>query len=193
VNSRPALALVPGLLLALAVSGCEYGQMLRPKTLKQLKPEIAQLVDELPQLDEPNKEIIARLFPQGGLEHAERGSDGVFRAKIVVPDGQFIWNPSIITMQEGGDLELEFENQDSFSHHAAYLPSNGGPVTVTFAPGERARARVHLDSPGLYWFGCPVSNHAGRGMLGLVLVGGEVPAEAKLDRPPQPRPQPKTM
>jgi PQQ system protein len=44
---------------------------------------------------------------------------------------------------------------------------------------------MHLSQPGLYWFGCPVSNHAGRGMLGLVIVKGETPAEARLDRPKQ--------
>ena len=48
--------------------------------------------------------------------------------------------------------------------------------------------RIRLDQPGMYWFGCPVANHAGRGMLGLILVSGEVPPEARLDRPRQPRP-----
>jgi PQQ system protein len=48
--------------------------------------------------------------------------------------------------------------------------------------------RVTLNQPGLYWFGCPISNHAGRGMLGLIMVKGETPEEAKLDRPKQPRP-----
>lgn len=174
---------------ALLVGGCQYARLLRPKVLKQVNPEVAQLVNELPEVDRPNKEIIARLFPHGGLAHAKRGDDGVFRASISVPDGQFIWKPAIIRMSEGGELELEFMNEDRISHHAVYLPNNGNPVTATFAPGEKARARIRLDSPGLYWFGCPVSNHAGRGMLGLVMVGGEVPAEAKIDRPAQPRPR----
>jgi PQQ system protein len=47
---------------------------------------------------------------------------------------------------------------------------------------------VELDAPGLYWFGCPVGNHAGRGMLGFLFVEGDVPPEARLDRPPQPQP-----
>jgi PQQ system protein len=48
--------------------------------------------------------------------------------------------------------------------------------------------RVHLSNPGLYSFSCPVSNHAGRGMFGVILVKGDVPPEARLDRPKQPRP-----
>jgi len=47
---------------------------------------------------------------------------------------------------------------------------------------------VRLDQPGLYWFGCPVSNHAGRGMLGLVMVKGETDPAARLERPRQVRP-----
>jgi hypothetical protein len=37
--------------------------------------------------------------------------------------------------------------------------------------------RVTLNQPGLYWFGCPISNHAGRGMLGLIMVKGETEFE----------------
>jgi PQQ system protein len=47
---------------------------------------------------------------------------------------------------------------------------------------------VSLSEPGLYWFGCPVSNHAGRGMLGLIIVRGDSPPNAILDRPEQPQP-----
>lgn len=180
-----AAALSAGLLL---LTGCQYARLLRPKVLKQVNPEVAGLVNELPEVDHPNKEIIARLFPHGGLAEAKPGTDGVYRATVAVPDGQFIWKPALVKMKQGGELELEFINEDSTSHHAVYLPNNGNPVTAAFAPGERVRARIRLDGPGLYWFGCPVGNHAGRGMLGLILVGGEVPEEAKLDRPAQRRP-----
>lgn len=53
---------------------------------------------------------------------------------------------------------------------------------------QAGRLHVRLDQPGLYWFGCPVSNHAGRGMLGLVMVKGETGPTARLDRPKQVRP-----
>lgn len=90
-------------------------------------------------------------------------------------------------MEEGGELEIEFTNEDSFSHHAAFVQNNGGRVNVPLPVHERGKVRVQLDSPGMYWFGCPVANHVMRGMLGMILVGGEVPPEAKLDRPPQSR------
>jgi PQQ system protein len=162
-------------------------RLLRPSVLKQLNPRVVRLVDELPNVDEPNKEIVARLFPHGGLSHAKLGDDGVMRDRIRVPEGQLMWYPSIIVMERAGDLELEFQNQDEGTH-MAFLPNDGERVTVTIPRHQGATARIHLGQPGLYWFGCPVANHAGRGMLGLVIVKGDVPAEAKLDRPHQERP-----
>jgi PQQ system protein len=109
------------------------------------------------------------------------------RAGIRVPPDQLIWEPSIIVMPHSGDLELEFQNEDR-NFHIAFLPSTGARQVVQLPMHEGGRARIHLDQPGLYWFGCPVANHAGRGMLGLVIVRGELPRDVKLDRPRQRRP-----
>jgi PQQ system protein len=169
------------------LAGCGYVRLLRPKVLKQLNPRVVRLVNELPEVDEPNKEIIARLFPHGGLGHAKAGGDGVMRATIRVPPDQFQWEPAIIVMPHAGDLELEFQNEDH-NRHMAFLPSTGERNVVELPMHQAGRGRLHLDQPGLYWFGCPVANHAGRGMLGLVIVRGQVPDEARPDRPPQKRP-----
>jgi PQQ system protein len=170
------------------LSSCEYVKLLRPSVLKQLNPRVVRLVNTFPQVDDQNEEIIGRLFAHGGLGRAERGSDGVWRATIRVPPGEYMWYPAIIHMQEGGELELDFYNEDPHSYHAAFLPSVGSREMLMLPINTRGRARIRLDQPGLYWFGCPVANHAPRGMLGLVMVGGEVPAAAKLDRPRQERP-----
>jgi PQQ system protein len=70
----------------------------------------------------------------------------------------------------------------------AYLPSDGGRQMLELPSGEGGVAQIRLDQPGLCWFGCPVADHVGRGMLGLIIVRGEAPAAARLDRPPQSRP-----
>ena len=176
------VAAVPAALL-----GCDYVRLLRPSVLKQLNPRVVRLVDELPAVDQQNEAIVGRLFPHGGLAHADVGKDGVMRSRIHVPPGQFLWEPSVIVMPRGGDLELEFQNEDR-NFHIAFLPSVGARQVVELPMHQGGRARIHLDEPGLYWFGCPVANHAGRGMLGLVMVKGEVSDEAKLDRPKQRRP-----
>jgi PQQ system protein len=175
-------------LCTLALTGCEYMRLLRPKTLKQLNPNVVRLVNYLPEVDNPNEALVARLFPHGGLSYAELGDDGVFRDEIHVPKHQYIWEPAVIVMPRGGELELTFFNDDQ-NFHIAFLPSATEREVLEIPVGTGGRARIKLDHPGLYWFGCPVANHAGRGMLGLILVEGEVPAEAKLDRPPQRRPK----
>jgi PQQ system protein len=169
------------------LTGCAHLGLLRPNRLKQLNTRVVNLVNELPRVDNPNEDIVGRLFAHGGLEHAKQGKDGVMRAKIHVPPNQFIWEPAIIVMPRSGDLELEFHNEDQ-ALHMAFLPSNGERVLLHLPSRDAGRARIRLDEPGLYWFGCPVGNHAGRGMLGLVMVRGDVPAEARLDRPEQERP-----
>lgn len=171
----------------LLLTSCNYLKLLRPSVLGQLNPRVVALVNEFPEVDDPNEAMVARLFAHGGLAHAEEGSDGVFRSQIVVPKHEYIWEPAIIVMERGGELELEFANADQTTH-IAFLPSNGERVVLELPVGTAGRARLKLDQPGLYWFGCPVSNHAGRGMLGLVIVKGEVPEDARLDRPRQVRP-----
>jgi PQQ system protein len=173
--------------LGLTVTGCDYVRLLRPSVLKQLNPRVVRMVNYLPKVDDPNEAIIARLFAHGGLSHADLGPDGVFRDRIYVPTNEYIWQPAIVVMPRAGELELEFHNTDE-SVHIAFLPSTGERETLLLPVKSGGRARIRLDQPGLYWFGCPIANHAGRGMLGLVIVEGEIPAEAKLDRPRQRRP-----
>ena len=176
--------------IAPLLASCEYAKLLRPSVLKQLDPDVAALVNELPEVDAQNEAIIGRLFVHGGLSRAEIGADGVMRDTIKIPPGEFIWEPAVIVMEQPGELELRIENHDTFSHHAAILPSNGDRQFMNLPINHAGMARVTLDGPGYYWFGCPVGNHAGRGMLGLIVVKGDVPAVARLDRPPQQEPQP---
>jgi PQQ system protein len=182
------LLLVFAAVVAACLVGCNYVRLLRPSVLKQLNPDVVRLLNELPAVDDPNEEIIARLFAHGGLSHAREGADGVMRDEIRVPKNEFIWKPAIIRMPHGGELELEFTNDDQ-TLHMALLPSNGQRELLHLPMQQAGKVKIRLDEPGLYWFGCPVSNHAGRGMLGLVIVPGEVPQQARLDRPKQKRPR----
>ncbi|MDF2763797.1 MAG: hypothetical protein K0S81_791 [Rhodospirillales bacterium] len=180
-------ALLGATAVSLSLAGCEYAGLLRPSVLSQLDPLVARLVNEMPELDAQNESTVAELYALGGLEHAQPGPDGVMRAEITVPEFHMLWTPAIIVMPQGGPLELRFSNYDQ-SSHAAYLPHNGGRQMLELPVGAGGIARLNLDAPGLYWFGCPVGDHVGRGMLGLIIVKGSAPAEARLDRPPQPLP-----
>jgi PQQ system protein len=185
---RPrAFALLPVSIALITLGGCDYVRMLRPSVLSELTPPVARLVDELPDLDAPNKATVAQLYAVGGLSHATEGADGVMHANIAVPPHRMMWEPAVIDMPHGGPLDLRFSNHDE-AFHMAYLPSDGGRQMLELPSGDGGVAQIRLDQPGLCWFGCPVADHVGRGMLGLIIVRGEAPAAARLDRPPQSRP-----
>jgi|GEM_PF-549028 len=175
------------LLAAAALASCSYAGLLRPSVLGQLDPEMVELLNELPRLDEPNEALVGRLFATGGLVRAARGQDGVMRARVRVPRDEMLWYPAIITMERGGTLELDVTNEDH-RNHAVNIQSGGARQLLRLPVATRGKVRVQLDTPGMYWFGCPVENHATRGMLGFVFVKGEVPPDARLDRPRQAQP-----
>lgn len=174
--------------LVIVLSGCTYARLLRPGVISQIDPPVARLVNVLPEVDQPNELVIAKLYALGGLAKAREGPDGILRVEVNVPATELIWQPAVITMPHGGTLELGFVNHDD-RLHIALMPSNGARQVLELPPRSAGEMTIHLDGPGWYWFSCPVANHYGRGMFGYILVSGEVPAEAKLDRPPQPLPR----
>jgi PQQ system protein len=184
---RRRLAPFGAALAVLTLSGCEYVRLLRPSVLKQLNPRVVRLVNELPATDDVNEALIGRLFAHGGAADAKVGDDGVMRVTVRVPKDEYLWEPAIIIMPKGGELEIDFSNEDRHPH-AAFLPNNGGRHVLDLPQQRRGRARIRLDQPGYHFFGCPIMNHVGRGMLGFIFVKGDTPPEAKLDRPPQRRP-----
>ena len=186
--TRTLLAIPLVALTMVSLPACDYVRLLRPRVLKQLNPDVVRLVNYFPDVDDPNEAILARLPGHGGLAYASEGRDGVMRATVRAPVNQYIWYPSLIVMRRAGELELEFQNEDQ-SPHAAMLHTNGELEVLSLPAHTAGRVRIRLDEPGLYTFTCPVANHGGRGMLGLILVEGDVPPEAKLDRPPQRRPR----
>ncbi|MGQ0561502.1 MAG: MSMEG_3727 family PQQ-associated protein [Gemmatimonadota bacterium] len=160
---------------------------MRPSVLGQLDPPLARLVNFLPAVDDANEAMLGRLFAHGGLAYAEEDADGLLRARIRIPAHELIYKPGIIVMRRTGELALEFQNEDRIVH-TPVVPSEGdGRVLVL--PGRKAGVtRLRLDQPGMYAFLCPVGDHAGRGMLGVIIVLGEPPPHARLDRPRQRRP-----
>ncbi|HEX6535193.1 MAG TPA: MSMEG_3727 family PQQ-associated protein [Gemmatimonadaceae bacterium] len=175
-------------LAALApLGGCGYVKLLRPSVRNQLNPRVVALVNEFPDVDHPNEAIIARLPGHGGLAHASVDARGVMHTVVRAPKNQLIWEPSVIAMPHGGTLEIAFTNDDQVTHGATVERTDGEQV-VWLPIHTAGRVRVRLDQPGLYKYTCPVADHGWRGMLGLIVVRGDVPPAARLDRPPQRRP-----
>jgi PQQ system protein len=150
------------------------------------KEDLSGVVSELG-LDKQNKATLGRLLAHGRLAHAEEGSDGRMHAQVRIPPDELIWDPSILVMPHAGDLELELFNDDG-NTHCALLPSNGDNQFIWLPNQSRGTASLNLDGPGYYWFSSPIGNDEGRGLIGAIVVLGDTPQEARLDRPDQPRP-----
>lgn len=138
-------------------------------------------------LDRQNSAVLGRLLGTGSLGHAEEKADGRMRAKIRIPRDELVWEPSILVMPHGGDIDIELVNDDQ-NTHCALLPSNGDEQFLWLPNLSRGTASLDLGGPGYYWFSSPIGNDEGRGLTGAIVVLGDAPPEARLDRPPQPRP-----
>lgn len=145
------------------------------------------MTDELPGLDKQNGATLGRVLGRGIVGHAEEGSDGKMHATIRIPEDELVFEPRVLALPHGGDLELEILNDDKNSHCAVF-PSNGDSQFIWLVNHARGTASLNLDGPGYYWFGSPTGNDEGRGLTGAIVVQGDTPAEAKLDRPAQPQP-----
>jgi PQQ system protein len=138
-------------------------------------------------LDGQNQATIGRLLATGGIKYADEADGGRMSIQVrIVPD-QLIWDPSVVVLPHAGDLDIEFINDDQ-NTHCALVPSNGDSQWMWLPNYTRGTMHVTLDGPGYYWFSSNIGNDEGRGLIGAIVVKGDVPESARLDRPQQPRP-----
>lgn len=143
--------------------------------------------DLLAELSGQNKATIGAVLGTGSIGKATERADGTMEATIRIPEDAMTWEPSILILPHGGKVELTVINDDK-NTHACLLPSNGEKQFIGLLNHSKGRATLELDGPGCYWYGSPAGNDEGRGLTAAIVVNGEVPPEAKLDRPAQPRP-----
>ena len=148
--------------------------------------EREDLLNELG-LNAQNKAALGQVLGTGTIGRATEGPDGRMEATIRINPDELSFDPSILVMPHGGDLDLELINDD-LNTHCALLPSNGDRKFIWLVNHSKGRATLNLDGPGYYWYSSPTGNDEGRGLTGAIVVMGEVPPEARLDRPDQPRP-----
>jgi PQQ system protein len=148
--------------------------------------EPANLLSELG-LDAQNHATIGRLLGTGSIERATERADGTMEATIRIKEDSVAWEPAVLVLPHGGNLELTVINDDK-NTHAALFPSNGDKKFLWLLNHSKGRAKLNLDGPGYYWYSSPGGNDEGRGLTAAIVVLGEVPPHARLDRPDQPRP-----
>jgi PQQ system protein len=143
--------------------------------------------DLLAELSGQNKATIGAVLGTGSIGKATERADGTMEATIRIPEDAMAWEPSILILPHAGVVELTIINDDK-NTHACLLPNNGDKKFIGLLNHSKGRATLELDGPGCYWYGSPAGNDEGRGLTAAIVVTGEVPPEAKLDRPAQPRP-----
>ena len=138
-------------------------------------------------LDRQNHAALGRVLGTGNIAEATERADGTMEATIRIKEDELAWDPAILVMPHGGVIELTVINDDK-NTHAALFPCNGDRKFLWLLNHSKGRAKLLLDGPGYYWYSSPGGNDEGRGLTAAIVVLGEVPPEARLDRPDQPRP-----
>jgi PQQ system protein len=141
----------------------------------------------LAELHGQNKATIGSVLGTGSIGKATERADGTMEATIRIPEDALAFEPAILILPHAGTVELTIINDDT-NTHACLLPSNGDKQFIGLLNHSKGRATLELDGPGYYWYGSPAGNDEGKGLTAAIVVSGEVPPEAKLDRPAQPRP-----
>lgn len=134
-----------------------------------------------------NKVTLGRMLGTGNIGYADEGPDGRMSATVRIREDELCWDPGFLVLPHGGALELTVINDDK-NTHCAVLPSNGDNMIIWLVNHSKGTAHLNLQGPGYYWYGSTTGNDEGRGLTGTIVVSGEVPQEARLDRPAQPRP-----
>jgi PQQ system protein len=138
-------------------------------------------------LSKQNTTGLGKLLGSGTVGHAEEQADGSMTASVRIPEDELCYEPGTIILPHGGKLVLTIANDDK-NTHCAVFPSNGDPKIIWLVNHSKGTATLYLDGPGTYYYGSTTGNDEGRGLTGAIVIGGEVPDDAKEDRPPQPRP-----
>src|SRR4051794_14448011 len=108
--------------------------------------ERSELLDQLG-LNAQNKATIGRILGSGSIGRATEGPDGRMTATIRINPDELVWDPSVLVLPHGGDIDLELINDD-LNTHCALLPSNGDRKFIWLVNHSRGRATLNLDGPG---------------------------------------------
>ena len=107
-------------------------------------------------------------------------------ATVTIPEDELVYDPGVLVLPHAGTLELTLINDDK-NTHCAVLPSNGDYQFIWLVNHSRARP-PSAPRPRLLLVRLPLGNDEGRGLTAAIVVQGDAPHEAQIDRPPQPRP-----
>jgi plastocyanin len=87
---------------------------------------------------------------------------------FVVTANEYRFEPDELEVPAGVPVRIEFHNDGDMPHNLTF--EGIGQGTPTLEPGQRAELLIELETPGRYAFECTVTNHAGMGLRGHLVV-----------------------
>src|SRR5690349_24495660 len=99
--------------------------------------ERTDLLDKLG-LATQNRAALGQVLGTGRIGQATERADGKMEATIRIRPDEIAWDPSILVMPHGGDIELTLINDD-LNTHCALLPSNGDRKFIWLVNHSRGR------------------------------------------------------
>ena len=103
----------------------------------------------------------------GGVLAADRAVDAsLHRIEVTARDVRF--EPATVTVTAGEWVVLEFTNEDTVVHD--WMVEGVPNLDVPARPGQTAKLRFVLDTPGTYMVMCSIPGHAEAGMVGELVV-----------------------
>jgi len=103
----------------------------------------------------------------GGVLAADRAIDGASQ-RVAVAAGNLRFQPADVRVRAGQWVIVEFTNADPVVHD--WMVEGIPNVDVAARPGQTARLRFVLDTPGTYRILCSIPGHAEAGMVGSLVV-----------------------
>jgi PQQ system protein len=99
-------------------------------------------------LDKQNHAALGRVLGTGSIAQATERADGTMEATIRINEDELCWDPAILVMPHGGDIELTVINDDK-NTHAALFPSNGDRIVPLAAEPLEGQGETEPRRPRL--------------------------------------------
>jgi uncharacterized cupredoxin-like copper-binding protein len=108
----------------------------------------------------------------GGETQAQTIKKGPLVGAVAINETEYKLTPVKPTAKQAGLVEFRVQNSGKVVHALEVVGPNGEQKTGQIQPGKSATLRVDLGKAGTYDMYCPIDNHKGKGMEGLVAVAG---------------------
>ena len=110
----------------------------------------------------------------GSSESADTnaGSASAPQQTVTISEKEFSLTPSSANVGRAGTVSFDVKNDGQIAHALEIEGKGVEHETEEIQPGQSATLTVQLSQPGTYEMYCPIDGHEGKGMKGVIRIGG---------------------